>query len=204
VAAEFKETGMTINEDTKERVADTASTALQSASNATKSVVGEATEQTKTMALEAKDQLHQMLSNSKSEVQAQADDRARQAAEHLRGMSTSITALLDGRPDEAGQVRGYLEQAQTKIDGFVDRIETRGPQGVVDDLSSFARRRPGAFLLAAGVAGFAIGRVARAGAAASNDQQANHQLASHQLASTASFNSAYAPPQPSMLQPGLP
>jgi hypothetical protein len=184
---------MTIHEDTKERVTDAASSALQSANEATKTVVGEATEQTKTVALEAKDQVQQMLSNTKTEVQAQADERARQAADHLRGVSTSITALLDGRPDEAGQVRGYLEHAQTRIDGFVDRIETGGPQGVIDDLSSFARRRPGVFLLAAGVAGFAIGRVARAGVAASHEQQ-----------SFAPPTSArYAPPQPSMLQPGL-
>jgi hypothetical protein len=166
---------------TKERVTDAASTTLATATDATKKVVGEATDQTKMVTVEAKAQAQQFISNTRTELQSQADDRARQAADHLRGMSTSISALLDGRPDDAPQMRGYLEQAQSRIDGFASRIETGGPQGVIDDLSSFARRRPGAFLLAAGVAGFAIGRAARAGAAAAHDQSA---------------------PQPAMLQPG--
>ena len=58
---------------------------------------------------------------------------------------------------------------------FANRLEMSGPQGLVDDVSSFARRRPGAFLLAAGVAGFAVGRIARAGAAVAHDGQSNSQ-----------------------------
>jgi hypothetical protein len=162
---------------TKERVADAASSTLATATDATKNVVSEATGQTKTVAVEAKAQAQQLVANTRSEIQSQADERARQAAEHLRGMSTSITALLDGRPQEAAQISSYLQQAQAKIDGFARRIETGGPQGVIDDLSSFARRRPGAFLLAAGVAGFAIGRAARAGVAAAHDQQPASQPA---------------------------
>ncbi|MCU1359833.1 MAG: hypothetical protein JWN99_1122 [Ilumatobacteraceae bacterium] len=165
---------------TKERVADAASTTLATASDATKNVVGEATGQTKAVVGEAKAQAQQLISSTRSEFQTQADDRARQAAEHLRGMSTSITALLNGRPGEAAQMTGYLQQAQSRIDGIASRIETGGPQGVIDDLTSFARRRPGAFLFVAGVAGFAIGRAARAGAAAAHDELA----------------------QPAMLQPG--
>ena len=162
---------------TKERVADAASTTLATATDATKNVVSEATDQTKTVAVEAKAQAQQLITNTRSELQSQADERARQAAEHLRGMSTSITALLDGRPDDAAQMGTYLQQAQSKIDGFASRLESGGPQGVINDLSSFARRRPGAFLLAAGVAGFAIGRAARAGVAAAHDDQSTSQPA---------------------------
>jgi uncharacterized phage infection (PIP) family protein YhgE len=156
---------------TKERVAEAASTTMSTATDATKNVVGEATGQTKAVAGEAKAQAQQLISDARSEFQTQADDRARQAVDQLRGMSTSITALLNGRPEEAAQMTGYLQQAQNKIEGIASRIEAGGPQGVIDDLSSFARRRPGAFLFAAGVAGFAIGRVARAGAAAARDEQ---------------------------------
>jgi hypothetical protein len=159
-------------------VADAASSTASTASGATKDVVGQVTEQSKAVAGEAKAQAQQMLANTKTEVQQQADERARQAAEHLRGMSTSISALLDGRPYEATQISGYLQQAQGKIDGLVDRLDTAGPQGIIDDVSDFARRRPGAFLVAAGFAGFAIGRLARAGTAAAHDQQQNQQLTS--------------------------
>ena len=161
----------------KERVAEAASTTMSAATDATKNVVGEAADQTKAVVGEAKAQAQQLISNTRSELQSQADDRARQAAGHLRDVSTSITALLDGRPDQATQVSGYLQQAQSKIDGLAGRIETGGPQVVINDLSAFARRRPGAFLFMAGVAGFAIGRATRAGVAAAHDDQASRQPA---------------------------
>lgn len=166
--------------ESKEKATETArnvaSATASTASEATKDVAGQVTEQTKAVAVEAKVQAQQMLASTKTEVQQQAEERARQAAGHLREMSTSINALLDGRPYEATQLSGYLQQAQSKIDGVVDRLETAGPQGIVDDVSSFARRRPGAFLVAAGFAGFAIGRLARAGTAAAHDQQQSDQL----------------------------
>ena len=43
------------------------------------------------------------------------------------------------------------------------RLEDRGIEGVVDDVSRFARRRPGVFLLAAAGAGFVVGRFVRSG-----------------------------------------
>lgn len=149
-----------------ERIGDAATSTLSVATDTTKEVVGQASEQTRAVAQEAKVQAQQLLADTKSELQAQADARGRQAADHLRTMSGSISALLDGRPSDAGQMLGYLEQAKSKVDDVAQRIETRGPQGVIDDLSSFARRRPAVFLLAAGAAGFTVGRLARAGAAA--------------------------------------
>lgn len=162
---------------TAQRVGDAASSTLSVATDATKDVVGQATEQTRVVAQEAKAQAQQLLADTKNEFQQQADARSRQAADHLRTMSSSIDALLDGRPADAEQVRGYLEQAKTKMDDVAHRIETRGPQGVIDDLSHFARRRPAAFILAAGAAGFAMGRLARAGAAAA-PQSGQHPDAS--------------------------
>jgi hypothetical protein len=40
-------------------------------------------------------------------------------------------------------------------------MDQRGVEGVLDDVRSFARRRPGVFLLGAGIAGFAVGRLVR-------------------------------------------
>jgi len=40
-------------------------------------------------------------------------------------------------------------------------VQNRGMEGLVDDLQRFARRRPGVFLFATAVAGFAAGRAVR-------------------------------------------
>jgi hypothetical protein len=44
---------------------------------------------------------------------------------------------------------------------FAGRLEQGGVQGIGEDLTSFARRRPVLFLAAAGVAGFAVTRMLR-------------------------------------------
>jgi len=159
-----------------QKVTQAASTTLSTAADASKNVIGEASQQTRAVAGEAKQQAQQLLASTKTELQDQASVRAQQATDRLRSMSSSITALLEGRPEEATQISSYLEQAKSKMDDFAGRLEAGGPQGLVDDLSSFARRRPAAFLMAAGVAGFAMGRLARAGAAASHEGQQPQQL----------------------------
>jgi hypothetical protein len=59
----------------------------------------------------------------------------------------------------------YVDDARSRIGRLAGELEQRGPEGLAEDLSRFARRRPGAFLLGAGLVGFAAGRVVRAGAA---------------------------------------
>ena len=49
-------------------------------------------------------------------------------------------------------------------------MRERGPDGVIQDVRRFARRRPGMFLLAAGVTGFAIGRIVKAGGMSGSQQ----------------------------------
>ena len=64
---------------------------------------------------------------------------------------------------------------QRRIQRFADQLEREGPQAVATDLSRFARRRPAMFLMAAGTAGFLIGRAVRAGAAASKESPSTAQ-----------------------------
>jgi hypothetical protein len=56
----------------------------------------------------------------------------------------------------------YLDDVQEHVRGWASRLEQRGPQGVMDDMSRFARRRPGLFLAGAVGAGFVAGRLVRA------------------------------------------
>jgi len=173
-----------------EQASATASTAAEGA----KHVAGEAKQQVQAVAGEAKNQVQQIVGRTKDEIQQQADQRNRQAAEGLRSMSTSINALLQGRPEQASQITGYLQQAQTKIDTFAQQLEQRGPQGVLEDVTRFARRKPGLFLLGAIGAGFAVGRVVRAGAAAAQDQQDQQQYQPGQLGTSAGYGYELDPP----------
>jgi len=140
------------------QVSNVASTAAESA----KDVAEEATAQTKAVVSQAKHQVESLVNQTKSEVRQQAEDRSAQAASVLRTLSEQVAALATGRPDSAGQLPRYLEDVEEHVRGLASRLEQRGPQGVIDDMSRFARRRPGLVLAGAVGAGFVAGRLVRA------------------------------------------
>ena len=76
-------------------------------------------------------------------------------------MSQQLVALADGRPESAGPLAGYLYDAEDQVRRLASRLEQGGPQGVIDDVTRFARRRPGLFLTGAMAAGFLVGRAMR-------------------------------------------
>jgi hypothetical protein len=133
---------------------------------AAKDAASEAATQVKVVAGEAKRQVATVVDQARHELSQQADERTRQAAGGLRTLADQAQALADGRPAEAGPLAGYLGDAQQRVTAFAERLESGGPQGLLDDVTGFARRRPLVFLAAAAGAGFIVGRLARAGHAA--------------------------------------
>jgi hypothetical protein len=130
-----------------------------------KQVASDAAEQVKDVAAQAKSQVTDLIGQTRQEVRQQAEAKGQEAATSLRKFSEQITALSQGRPSEAGQLTSYLDDARQRVQGIADTLEQRGPQGLLDDVTQFARRKPGTFLLIAAVAGFGVGRLVRAGAA---------------------------------------
>ena len=82
-----------------------------------------------------------------------------------------MQALASGRPEEAGPLRDYAAQLGERVWRAAEQLRTDGADGVVRDVQSFARRRPGAFLTGAAAAGFLVGRLVKAQRANSNDDQ---------------------------------
>ena len=173
-----------VAEQATSAVGDVASTATSSA----KDVAGEAATQAKVVAGEAKRQVGNVVDQTRQQLALQADERARQAAGGLRTLSDQVTALSEGRPGDAGPLVGYLGDVQSRVTTLAERLEQAGPQGVLDDSTGFARRRPIVFLAAAAGAGFLVGRLARAGRAVQQDADAAPEP-------TAAFpsGSSYAP-----------
>jgi hypothetical protein len=144
-----------------EKASQAASTASEAASTAK--------EETASVIHTAKEQVGSLMEDARGELRTQADDRTSQLAEQVRRVGEQFKALAEGRPDDAGPLADYVRQGQQQVSSFASRLDTRGAQGVIDDVVAFGRRRPGTFLLAAGALGFAVGRLARVGAAESHD-----------------------------------
>ena len=60
-----------------------------------------------------------------------------------------------------GAAADWARTAAEQIERLADRAQQLGPKGVADEVATFARRRPLAFLAGAAAAGFVVGRLAR-------------------------------------------
>jgi uncharacterized membrane protein YccC len=117
------------------------------------------------------DQSQTLLRDAREQVETQAEQQARRLGESLVSLGNEAEALAAGRPQDAPHLRRTVESCGERLTGYGDRLynladdlEQRGISGVAQDVADFARRRPGAFLLGAAIAGFAAARVVRTSA----------------------------------------
>ena len=167
-----KEQAANVAASAKDVASTTTSEASQVAGTATdgaKEVAKETGRQVSQVAGEAAEQARQMLAQTGDQLKEQASAQTGRAAEGLRTVTSQLTALRNGRPEEAGAVGDYAGQLTDKLGELADRLDDRGFDGIVDDVHRFARRRPGVFLIAAATAGFFAGRFLRGTQAASSN-----------------------------------
>jgi hypothetical protein len=62
---------------------------------------------------------------------------------------------------QSGPASEVARQAADRADRFADWLAAREPGDLLDEVRSFARRRPGAFLAGAALAGVVVGRLTR-------------------------------------------
>jgi hypothetical protein len=138
--------------------------------------------------------------NLAGEANRQLRDRAEQETNRAGGAlaqaGSQLQALAEGRVDEAGAFGEYAQQAAQAVNRWADSVQDRGLDGLLDDLRSAARRRPGAFLVGAVAAGVIAGRFGRNLREVRSDDAGNEpagELPSRASMSSASANSALAP-----------
>jgi hypothetical protein len=145
---------------TRQQSGETAQTAKEAGQH----VMSEMSDQVSNVTGTAKQQVNTLVGRAREEFTQQAEARGQQSISAVRSWGDQLQALVDGRPEGAGQLLDIVRDAQQRVQSYADSLERRGPRAFVDDVSRFARRRPAAFLLAVGFAGFAAGRLVRSGA----------------------------------------
>jgi hypothetical protein len=142
-------------------VQDQSSKAAETLHHGGQEIVGEAKEQVAKLSEEAQRQIHALVGQATQELGERASEQTDKAASGLRDMADELQALAEGRTEDATRLVAYVRQASERASDYAARLETGGFASIVDDLSAFARRRPGLFLLSAIAAGFATGRFVR-------------------------------------------
>lgn len=139
--------------------AETAATAGQ-AKQAAGQVAGTAAEQARNVVGEARQQAGTVIEDLRGRAIDEADGQTRRAAGTLRQWANDFSSLA-AHAEHDSPARGLAARAGDKGMRMADYMERQGVEGIAADLQGFARRRPGAFLGGALLAGLAVGRLAK-------------------------------------------
>jgi hypothetical protein len=149
---------------------DEAKNVQETAVQAGSQVASTATDQAKQVAQETQRQAKDLLDQGRSQVREQAISQQQKAGQSLTSLAQELRGLADGTSSGApGPARDLLQQASGFVDDFAHKLQTRDPGELLDEVRSFARRKPGLFLLGAAAAGIVAGRLTRGVTAAHSD-----------------------------------
>jgi len=160
--------------EAKDRVADVGSTAQAKAGEVAGTaqeraadVAGTAKDQALEVAQEAQRQARDLFSEFRGQIQQQTEAQRDRLVEMLREFEDELQnmAQAGGRSGTATEV---VRQVADRLSGIRSYLENGS--NPLDDVRSFARRRPAAFLVLAATAGVLAGRATRSAAAARKQQ----------------------------------
>lgn len=135
---------------------DVSQTAHQTA-EAGRQVGGTVKEQASEVVGQSKREAKDLLGQSRSALYDQTQQQQQQVAGKLRTLADDLSSMGDSSEGQAGDL---VHEISSRTGQLADWLE-REPSQLLDDVTSFARRRPGAFLAAALGAGLLVGRLGR-------------------------------------------
>jgi hypothetical protein len=112
------------------------------------------------VASEAKSEAKGLLHQAKSGLGSQAGEQQRKAADGIRTISSQLQSMADA-PEQQGVASDLIRQAADRASSVASWVEGAEPGALLNNVQSFARRKPGTFLLLAAGAGVLVGRLAR-------------------------------------------
>jgi len=140
----------------KDQVGQVADTARQAGSQ----VAGTVKEQAGQVTAEAGKQAKQLLAQAQSEVTEQAAATQQRVADGLHALADELTGMAKNS-DQDGPATDLARQAAEKAHQAAGWLADRDPGSLLDEVRSFARRKPGTYLAIALGAGVLAGRLTR-------------------------------------------
>ena len=130
-----------------------------------------AREQASGVAAETARQDTDLLQQAQSQLAEQAAQGQQRVAKQLLSLSDELRSMADNS-GQGGMAADLADQAASRVRDAGQWLEDRKPGQVVNEMQSFARRRPAAFLVMAAGAGLVAGRLTRGLRDASSDDSA--------------------------------
>lgn len=135
-----------------------------------KNVAGTAKAEAANVAAEARTSALGLLQQARTDLTDQAGTQQQRAAEGIHSISSQLSTMADAS-DQPGVATDLVRQAAERSRSVADWLENRDPGSVLEEVKSFARKRPGTFLMVAAGAGLLAGRLGRSLQAGAPDTQ---------------------------------
>ena len=146
-------------QDTTQVVKDQASDLANSSVQAGKHVGDVAREQASGVAAEAGRQGRNLVEQAQGQLHEQAAGGQQRIAQKLLSLSDELRSMTENA--NQGVAVDVTQQAASRVRDAGHWLEKREPRQVVNEVQSFARRRPAMFLVLAAGAGLVAGRLTR-------------------------------------------
>lgn len=137
-----------------------ASHVANQAAGAAKDVAQTARTEAANVASEVKTNARDLLQQAKADLTSQAGTQQQKVAEGIRTISSELRTMADA-PDQPGVASDLIRQAAERSQSVASWLDGRDPGSLLTEVKSFARQRPGTFLLLAAGAGILAGRLTR-------------------------------------------
>ena len=131
----------------------------QGAADAGKHVAGVAQEQAAGVASEAADQAKNLYEQTRQELRGQAATQQQRLAESVRSLGSELESMADR--GNAGTASDLVREVSGRARDVAGWLDQRDPSALLQEVTDFARRRPGTFLAIAAGAGLVAGRLTR-------------------------------------------
>jgi hypothetical protein len=169
--------GDTSDSSMKERAGD----ATQAAKQASSDVASTATDKAKDVAQEAKRQARDLAGEARDQLSGRMGEQQHNLISNVRSLAEELEAMARGEISPSGSdgvAHELVSQAGDRARGLAEWLDGREPGELLDELRSFARRRPGTFLIGATLAGVVAGRLTRGVVASHTEDSSSGQAPS--------------------------
>lgn len=123
-------------------------------------LAGEAKDEGRKVVRETKNQARELYHRTMAEVSEQASTQQERIADGLLEAGSQLDEMSQAT-DREGLAPALVSEAASRAEEVGRWLRQRDPEGVLDEVKRFARRRPVAFIAIAAVAGIVVGRLTR-------------------------------------------
>jgi hypothetical protein len=168
------------------------------AAESAQNVAGTAKAEVANVASEVKTNARDLLQQAKYDLTEQAGAQQQKVAEGLRSVSTELQSMA-AASEQPGVATDLVRQAAERSSAVASWLDGRDPGSLLTEVKSFARQRPGTFLLLAAGAGVLAGRLSRSLSAGAPEP--THPVAGGTTPATRAPDTGIAVPPPPVQLP---